>query len=77
MERGSNLIIVSLHDVEDDADDDTLWDVDAYMRQQPMITHMLLAEPLTQGWQHRLEHWFSSHPPLDERIRRIYGYMPA
>ncbi|WP_374491528.1 M48 family metalloprotease [Brachymonas sp.] len=63
--------------VEDDADDDTLWDVDAYMRQQPMITHMLLAEPLTQGWQHRLEHWFSSHPPLDERIRRIYGYMPA
>ncbi|RYX88681.1 MAG: peptidase M48 [Comamonadaceae bacterium] len=36
------------------------------------VQHMLLVG--TQG----REHWFASHPPLKERIRRIYGRsMPA
>lgn len=52
-----------------------LADFDAFARQQPMITHMLLAEPTSAGWTHWLAHMLSSHPPLDERIRRVYGVL--
>jgi heat shock protein HtpX len=34
---------------------------------QPALQHMLLVSS------HAEEHWFASHPPLAERIRRIYG----
>ena len=34
---------------------------------QPALQHMLLVSSNTQG------HWLASHPPLAERIRRIYG----
>lgn len=33
----------------------------------PAVQHMLLVGPSTQA------RWFASHPPLAERIRRIYG----
>ncbi len=34
------------------------------------VEHMLLVE---RSHERRLEHWLDSHPPLAERIRRIYG----
>ena len=38
----------------------------------PAVHHMLLVSAATQT------RWFASHPPLAERIRRIYGRpMPA
>ncbi|MDQ3060082.1 MAG: M48 family metalloprotease [Pseudomonadota bacterium] len=36
-------------------------------RLHPAVQHMLLVEAGSD------EHWFASHPPLAERIRRIYG----
>ncbi len=33
----------------------------------PSVQHMLLVDT------DRTDHWFDSHPPLAERIRRIYG----
>ena len=36
----------------------------------PLVQHMLLAEvPSTS----RLEHWLDAHPPLEQRIAKIYG----
>jgi Zn-dependent protease with chaperone function len=41
-------------------------------RFHPAVQHMLLVGP------HAKAHWYDSHPPLAERIRRIYGRsMPA
>ncbi len=41
-------------------------------RFHPAVQHMLLVGPYAKA------HWFDSHPPLAERIRRIYGRpMPA
>jgi heat shock protein HtpX len=38
----------------------------------PAISHMLLVSPAAKA------QWFDAHPPLAERIRRIYGrHMPA
>ena len=36
----------------------------------PLVQHMLLAETPHSS---RLEHWLDAHPPLQERIARIYG----
>ena len=36
----------------------------------PLVQHMLLAETPESS---RLEHWLDAHPPLQERIVRIYG----
>lgn len=36
----------------------------------PVVQHMLLVELPSR---HRLAHWLDSHPPLAERVRRIYG----
>lgn len=36
----------------------------------PLVQHMLLAETPDSS---RLEHWLDAHPPLPERVRRIYG----
>lgn len=33
----------------------------------PSVQHMLLVSAQTEG------HWFDTHPPITERIRRIYG----
>ncbi len=38
-----------------------------------MVQHMLLVGT-EEG---RLAHWFDSHPPLEERVRRIYGRRMA
>lgn len=48
-------------------------DEGAFMRQMhPSVQHMLLVDADQPG------RWFDSHPPLAERIRRIYGRaMPA
>ena len=41
----------------------------------PLVQHMLLAETPDSS---QLEHWLDAHPPLPERVRRIYGRpMPA
>lgn len=36
----------------------------------PLVQHMLLAETPESG---KLEHWLDAHPPLEERVARIYG----
>jgi Zn-dependent protease with chaperone function len=36
----------------------------------PVVQHMLLVELPSR---HLLAHWLDSHPPLAERVRRIYG----
>lgn len=40
----------------------------------PAVQHMLLAETPDSN---RLEHWLDAHPPLTERVRRIYGRRMA
>ncbi len=41
----------------------------------PLVQHMLLAEVPHSG---RLAHWLDAHPPLKDRIAKIYGHpMPA
>lgn len=41
----------------------------------PLVQHMLLAEVPDSN---RLAHWLDAHPPLRERIARVYGHpMPA
>ena len=49
------------------------WQADARSHtglDHPAVQHMLLADTPHSS---RLEHWLDAHPPLAERVRRIYG----
>ena len=51
-----------------------LFDTDLMERQQPLIVHMLLVEPAQRArpWLRRL---LDSHPPLAQRIERLFRYI--
>lgn len=49
------------------------WKADARSHtglQHPLVQHMLLAEIPNNS---KLEHWLDAHPPLQDRLTRIYG----
>lgn len=54
-----------------------LMDFDTFERQQPMLAHMMLSEPVKRNWEQRLDAWLSTHPPLDDRIQRIFSLTTA
>lgn len=49
-----------------------------YVQEQlrdPAVQHMLLVEQAETPHGLGLDSWFASHPPLDDRIRRVYGRL--